>query len=593
MIIKDRTSDICNDFIKKNKLSNFRVLNRKKKISNCSKALNNALDYAEGDILVFFDADNSPDRNCVKELVSRFTEDKIGVVQGRVVTKSYDSLVSKIVKLERISGFDIRFAGKEKLNLNSQFSGTVVAIRSNLLRRFGGFNEKSLTEDTDLTAKIISCGYKIVYETKAFAKEEPVHNLDNYITQHTRWATGHMKCFFENISTIIKSPISLKSKIDASLFLFYYFVPLFCGLAVLVGFFNYYYNIKFLSLNPVNLMFLYILLLSPIIELFIGILKTKEVRYIYLIPAMFVFYVLNIFICFKGVVKNIKKDNVWVKTERGSTNHNTRRGTPTLMLASLFLSVFIVLSFASPIITATAPESQDTIIIASGNSELYLEVFVAADAARSQNITLFLVNNTGDADEIIKNVPYSVNKAIIIGGPTSVSLEIENILKSKLQVERIVGDNITQLSGNVAMKFSKENESYLVDNNWYNLASVFNIGNKTIIINETPYNGPIKTVNFNIPLQDSIKTHNSIVLAEINDTYAIDVALTTNSSLLIVDDVNKETISQIAKQYGINTIITTKLGLGLYYSPEQIFEMKITKMKDSSGFIIPVPGIAY
>lgn len=580
---RDKTAQICENFIKKNGLKNFKVINRAEEHSNCSKALNYGIRYAKGDVLVFFDADNSPDKNCVKELLSRFTDDKIVVVQGRVISRVSKSIISKIVGLERISGFDVRFEGKEKLGLNSQFSGTVVAIKHDILKKFGGFNEKSLTEDTDLTAKIIAHGYKIVYERNAIATEEPVHNLNDYFTQHTRWATGHMNCCVENTVDFLKSPISIVNKLDGFLFLFYYFIPLLCGVALIMGFVNSYFQIKLFSMTPTTLIFLYILLLSPILEIIIGIVKNKKFGQLYLIPVMFLFYVINIFICFNAVLKNIKGDNHWVKTPRRYTKQRINLNIKGTVLASVLVSILIISSFISPFAAVfSTSQSPDTVLITTAKPEHYQSVFLTATVAKNYNMPMFLVNSTSDAEKIVNALPKHIKYAYIIGNSSSVSVQIENVLNSKLTVQRIQGENSTKLSQNVANTFFIGKEAYLVDDNWDELTAAYNMGNKPIIIKGGPIDNSTKTVDFNTSLEETVKDQKEIVLAEKGDVNAIDLAVITKTKLMLVDKISPDEIQKLKSKFGFETITTTE-GINIY----QLTIDGINKIQPN--FVIPIP----
>lgn len=580
---KDKTAEICQNFIKENRLINFKLINRDEKYSNCSKALNYGMKYAKGDVLVFFDADNSPDKNCVKELLSRFTDDIIVAVQGRVVSRISKSLISKIVGLERISGFDVRFEGKENLGLNSQFSGTVVAIKHDILKQYGGFNENSLTEDTELTTKIISDGYKIVYEKKAFATEEPVHNLNDYFTQHTRWATGHMSCCIEHSKDFLKSPISLVNKVDGFLFLFYYFIPLLCGVALAMGFLNNYFEVKLFSMSPYTLLFLYLLLLSPLFEISIGIVKNKKFIYLFLLPFMFLFFVINIFICFNAVIKTLKGDNHWVKTPRRYKKQKTNLNVKGTVIGSILVSFIIISSFIAPFATVfSSSQSPDTILVTTANPNNYEDVFLTASVAKAYDMPMFLVNNPSDADKIVKSLPKYIKYAYIIGDSSSVPIKAENVLNSKLTVQRIQGENKYELSKNVANTFFIGKEAYLVDNNWDELSAAYNIGDKPIIIKGENMDNTIKTADFNTSNEETIKNQKRIVLAEKGDINAIDLSVITKNRIMIIDKITPESIQELKSKYLFENMDIND-GINVF----QLTMDSINKIQPN--FVIPIP----
>lgn len=344
---EDNTAAAVENFIDSYKLNNFKLLKRKEKNSKKAKAVNDGLKHVKGDITVFFDADNSPERHCITNLVKRFSDDRIASVQGKIVTH-ITNFVSRIVFMERCSGFNVRFLGKEKLGMNSQFGGTAVAIRTKILRSIGGFDEETLTEDTNLTSNLILKGYKIVYEPNALVTEEAPPNLNNYITQRTRWASGHMKCFFEYASQVFKAPISLKDKLDTLIFLAYYFVPILCGFAILIGLISVYFNINLL--NHYLCIAGVIMSLIPFLEILIGVLRSEHKFNVYLLPSLAFFFVLNVVICFNAIFNILCGKNMWIKTERVETRRKTGKDVQVTMFSSLLVCLLLLSSFGSTVL---------------------------------------------------------------------------------------------------------------------------------------------------------------------------------------------------------------------------------------------------
>jgi cellulose synthase (UDP-forming) len=84
-------------------------------------------------------------------------------------------------------------------SLNSAFfCGTGGAIKKDVLRKMGGWNEKSLTEDADLSFHIIKAGYKSLYLPNVVAKGELPFTLMSFIRQQMRWVYGMTRIFVEN-----------------------------------------------------------------------------------------------------------------------------------------------------------------------------------------------------------------------------------------------------------------------------------------------------------------------------------------------------------------------------------------------------------
>ena len=197
------------------------------------EALNCGLKHVSGEIIYCFDADYYPQRDIIEKLTACFRDPKVGAVQGRVtVLNEPDSLVTRLVALERTGGYRVDQFARNELELISQFGGTVGGFRRSLIESLGGWNPDILAEDTDLTFRIYLAGFKIKYVNEADCYEEAVENWRSYWRQRSRWAKGHMQCAFRHVLPVIRSKkLSLREKVDGVLLLNIYFVPIVAALA--------------------------------------------------------------------------------------------------------------------------------------------------------------------------------------------------------------------------------------------------------------------------------------------------------------------------------------------------------------------------
>jgi cellulose synthase/poly-beta-1,6-N-acetylglucosamine synthase-like glycosyltransferase len=190
--------------------------------------MNAGLAHSTGEILLCFDADYLPQKNIVEKLVKKFADPRVGAVQGRpVVLNEPKNLVTRLVAMERIGGYRVDQEARDNLGLIPQFGGTVGGFRVSIIEQLRGFDEKMLTEDTDLTFHICLLGYKIRYVGEAECYEEAVETWRAYWKQRHRWARGHIQVCFKHSFNVLKSKkLSAKEKIDGLLILHVYFVPI-------------------------------------------------------------------------------------------------------------------------------------------------------------------------------------------------------------------------------------------------------------------------------------------------------------------------------------------------------------------------------
>ncbi|MGA3035867.1 MAG: glycosyltransferase family 2 protein [Vulcanimicrobiaceae bacterium] len=192
-----------------------------------SNALNRALAHASNEIVLVFDADYTPGKDLVRELVMAFIDPEVGAVMGRVVPRnSSTSFMTRLLALERSGGYQVDQQARYNLDLFPQYGGTVGGFRRSVVIALGGFSVETLAEDTDLSARLFLNGWRISYANRAECYEEVPETWDARFTQLRRWAHGHNRAFAVNILPLLRSSkLSPVQKLDAALLLFIYCVP--------------------------------------------------------------------------------------------------------------------------------------------------------------------------------------------------------------------------------------------------------------------------------------------------------------------------------------------------------------------------------
>jgi cellulose synthase/poly-beta-1,6-N-acetylglucosamine synthase-like glycosyltransferase len=346
----DQTSEIAEEFAKEHEY--IKVVHRSPEDGGKGKpaALNHGLKYIKGEIVCCFDADYYPQRDILEKLTVCFKDPKVGAVQGRVtVLNEPNTLVTRLVALERTGGYRVDQFARDNLGLIPQFGGTVGGFRRSLIESLGGWDTNMLAEDTDLTFKVYLAGYKVRYVNDAECYEEAVENWRSYWRQRSRWAKGHMQCAFRHLWPLAKNKnLRLREKVDGFLLLNVYFVPIFVGLAWILG------AMLFLSHPPpwIEVLWMVIPLLvyssvgnfAPFFEIGIGAYLDGRKRIYWLIPLLLLTFMFNMLICTKALmdlcVSKItgKRRHAWAKTlhnGRGNSHLNdTEEMAPTISLSS-------------------------------------------------------------------------------------------------------------------------------------------------------------------------------------------------------------------------------------------------------------------
>jgi len=191
------------------------IIRRKNRKGFKAGALNNALKYTKGEIIVLFDSDWIPPRNFLKKIVTPFLKDeKVAAVQTNIDYLNHNvNIITRFAAYLLMSYYNVWIPWSNKWGVVF-FGGTSGAIRKKALMEAGGWNEDSLTEDADLSVKLLSKGYKIVYLYNVKSKGELPYTLESFLKQQMRWAYGQVRVFVENWKDVLSNKLlSFKQKL--------------------------------------------------------------------------------------------------------------------------------------------------------------------------------------------------------------------------------------------------------------------------------------------------------------------------------------------------------------------------------------------
>jgi cellulose synthase/poly-beta-1,6-N-acetylglucosamine synthase-like glycosyltransferase len=175
-------------------------------------ALKDAMHLVKGEIIVIFDADFLPAKDFLQRIAAPFEDPKVAIVQSRQGFSNYQTnLISRFAAYLLMIHHAINMPVNNKTN-TVFFCGTAGAIRKKAIIEAGGWTPGSVTEDTDLSIRILSKGYKTKYLKFETPSEVPV-TIESFIVQQTRWTFGNIRSFMDNSAQIIyKKGLNLKQR---------------------------------------------------------------------------------------------------------------------------------------------------------------------------------------------------------------------------------------------------------------------------------------------------------------------------------------------------------------------------------------------
>ena len=163
-----------------------------------ASALNRALAFASGAVIVALDADTQFERETVGRLVRWFGDERIGAVAGNAKVGNRVNLVTRWQAVEYVTAQNLERRALTRFDAIMVVPGAVGAWRREALDDVGGYPEDTLAEDQDLTIAIQRKGWKIAYDEDAVAWTEAPETLRALAKQRFRWSFGTLQCLWKH-----------------------------------------------------------------------------------------------------------------------------------------------------------------------------------------------------------------------------------------------------------------------------------------------------------------------------------------------------------------------------------------------------------
>jgi cellulose synthase/poly-beta-1,6-N-acetylglucosamine synthase-like glycosyltransferase len=156
-------------------------------------ALNQGLKQCSHDVIAIYDADNNPQPDSLKILVPHLMKNEsTAAVIGkfRTINKKKNWL-TRFINIETLAFQWILQAGRFHLSRVSILPGTNYIIKKSVLEDCGGWDEKAITEDSELSVRIYQQGHHIKFVPVSITWEQEPEKLAIWIRQRTRWVRGN------------------------------------------------------------------------------------------------------------------------------------------------------------------------------------------------------------------------------------------------------------------------------------------------------------------------------------------------------------------------------------------------------------------
>jgi len=171
------------------------------------KACNYALNFARGELLTIYDAEDKPEPDQLKKAVVAFRKaaDNVACIQARLnYFNATENWLTRMFTLEYSLWFDFYLPALEALGIPIPLGGTSNHFKMDVLREANAWDPFNVTEDADLGVRLTQRGYRVgVVNSTTF--EEANSHVGNWIRQRSRWFKGYMQTYLVHM----RKPVEL------------------------------------------------------------------------------------------------------------------------------------------------------------------------------------------------------------------------------------------------------------------------------------------------------------------------------------------------------------------------------------------------
>jgi biofilm PGA synthesis N-glycosyltransferase PgaC len=195
----DRTQAILRAYQKKNP-GTISILNQE----NAGKAvaLNNAIfNRAKGSLIMVLDADSLLHPDSLKNMADHFRDRRVIAAASNVKVLPSRSTLGLSQRIEYLISYRMK-RSMSVMNMEYIVGGVGSTFRRSVLLKVGGYDADTMTEDIDLTVKLIkhfgNTKNRIHYAADSVAYTEHVLSFGSLVKQRFRWKYGRFQTLLKN-----------------------------------------------------------------------------------------------------------------------------------------------------------------------------------------------------------------------------------------------------------------------------------------------------------------------------------------------------------------------------------------------------------
>jgi poly-beta-1,6-N-acetyl-D-glucosamine synthase len=153
-------------------------------------ALNTGLAKAQTAYVLCMDGDSRLSPTTLRHAMPHFADERVAAVAGNVKVVNRINIWTRLQALEYIEGLNLARRAQGFLRIVNIIPGPIGVFRRDVLLGVGGYDNDTFAEDADLTLKLVTAGWHVVYEERAIAWTESPEIFIDLIRQRYRWTRG-------------------------------------------------------------------------------------------------------------------------------------------------------------------------------------------------------------------------------------------------------------------------------------------------------------------------------------------------------------------------------------------------------------------
>jgi glycosyltransferase XagB len=170
------------------------------------RALNYALQFARGELVTIYDAEDIPEPMQLRKAAARFAAGGRNLACAQAELAFYnanENWLTRQFTIEYGTLFKTLLPCLDREQLPMLLGGTSNHFRISVLRKVGGWDPHNVTEDADLGIRLARQGYQVGM-LNSITYEEANIELGNWMQQRARWLKGFLQTWLVHMRNPVK-----------------------------------------------------------------------------------------------------------------------------------------------------------------------------------------------------------------------------------------------------------------------------------------------------------------------------------------------------------------------------------------------------